>query len=1184
MNTVALNGRVVPHQNNETELDVLGELFTQYINGEVSQVQAVGVRTEQANGETIGWLTTGIKSLVAEVPLQAPQPINPIEGITIDYVSLVYNETEPFNPLLSSNALTGQFGLPFGFSLDIVSIANRLELTYQGALVGSATAKFSNSTTHLDLVSVGQTAGNISITLPPTPLVLPNDTEAAKLELVNFQNAFTFSSASNFKVSGVALAVTDTPVGRVLLNGIKFDVGTGLKGLQGLTRYPTIINHVDVLGGAQDAISLVVATSVVNPSNIKIKSGDASFLLQNEVFLGNITLPDLNLNIGRNDIKATSFFDPNRDPKGLETLNRYISGLDSQVNITGFSGSSRVESLVGTFENIRLNATLPGLQTRIAQYANLTVLDTTGIRDDVAGSKVAINNPFTAGLQLTHISSKVSAAGVFIAQIDTPLTFEAAGDSLSMTPNIQLALNLFPPDLFAVTRAFAVKSGQDPAPLDGVVQLGGYTYTPTSNADGAIATKRGESFDFEEENEGAQLLMGVGSNPGALAEAIEESAEDHHSNIALRNVVQKRNLYDGFDLPSYIARAFSVAEADLEITSDVTIGEYGSTLTFSQANVPLGTDETLFKLLPPLALPIVQKIVDQSILNIDRVTLMDPQPGSFKAALQGTLTNAGPFDGVVSFPQGLTIFWEGRELAKAAFPDLSLEGDVGAAINVELEAQVSDVGYLTEFTRYLLNNPSFVWNIKGEGIQVSALGIQVPNATLSKDVQLTGYNGLKGMVIINSFDLPSNDPEGGLHLTAVSTINNPSQVGVQLSRFGTNILKNSTMIGPAAAQEPFILQALSTTTLPLVGRIQRQDEEGGLAVLSEIFTSFVHNQNTEVQVDGAYAGPSDVVWLNDGIKALSILVALPSQDFDVIRLVSLNQLSLFFNEPTAYNPPASTSNTTANFFLPFAFPVDISQVGGNFIANYQDKDTALLAIPQGPAQTDVGNRILTIQFNDVPFTVYKDAHSTFSQFLADATRQEELTFRLRGSATSTANTAAGAVTISDIPFDLNTNILGLQNLNTRPTRVSDLDVVHGYPSYLQISVMVELFNPSDITIGAGDINFDTLFQQNLIGKSLINDIVLVPGVNMIPTEIHYMPRGSRNVASGQILLENYVQNVTSATNVAGSQDTTRIESLKKALGGITLQADIPPLEKLVIVEARLTIPKDIAQTGNGETT
>jgi len=132
----------------------------------------------------------------------------------------------------------------------------------------------------LDLISAGQTAGNISITLPPTNLLLPNETNAAREQLIAFQNAFTFSDAADFQTSGFAKAVTDTPLGRVLLDGIKFDVGTGLRGLQGLTAYPTIINHVDVLGGTNDAVSLVVATTVVNPSNINITSGDAHFLLE----------------------------------------------------------------------------------------------------------------------------------------------------------------------------------------------------------------------------------------------------------------------------------------------------------------------------------------------------------------------------------------------------------------------------------------------------------------------------------------------------------------------------------------------------------------------------------------------------------------------------------------------------------------------------------------------------------------------------------------------------------------------------------------------------------------------------------------------------------------------------------------------------------------------------------------
>ena len=42
----------------------------------------------------------------------------------------------------------------------------------------------------------------------------------------------------------------------------------------------------------------------------------------------------------------------------------------------------------------------------------------------------------------------------------------------------------------------------------------------------------------------------------------------------------------------------------------------------------------------------------------------------------------------------------------------------------------------------------------------------------SKTVKLLGMNGLKGGVTINTFDLPSNDEVGGIHLTLDTTVKN----------------------------------------------------------------------------------------------------------------------------------------------------------------------------------------------------------------------------------------------------------------------------------------------------------------------------------------------------------------------------------------------------------------------------
>ena len=58
---------------------------------------------------------------------------------------------------------------------------------------------------------------------------------------------------------------------------------------------------------------------------------------------------------------------------------------------------------------------------------------------------------------------------------------------------------------------------------------------------------------------------------------------------------------------------------------------------------------------------------------------------------------------------------------------------------------------------------------------MSAIGIEVSGIALDdKKVTLKGMNNLKGGVKINTFDLPSNDPAGGIHLTLDTSVTNVS--------------------------------------------------------------------------------------------------------------------------------------------------------------------------------------------------------------------------------------------------------------------------------------------------------------------------------------------------------------------------------------------------------------------------
>lgn len=212
-----------------------------------------------------------------------------------------------------------------------------------------------------------------------------------------------------------------------------------------------------------------------------------------------------------------------------------------------------------------------------------------------------------------------------------------------------------------------------------------------------------------------------------------------------------------FDLPTYVIKAFSALTVTVDLVSILQIGNFTTNLEYHQIGVPAYTDSSLTLLLPILARPIVQKIVDASILAITSVMITNPSDAgksvpilevssllvddvlsftAFTSGLIGAITNAGPFDATIKFPQGLTVAWNGAPIGQIAMPDTSLVANVGASLNLQALTTVASVSHLTDFTSYLLTEPSFTWQIYGQQLEVVALGITVDQISISKTVSL----------------------------------------------------------------------------------------------------------------------------------------------------------------------------------------------------------------------------------------------------------------------------------------------------------------------------------------------------------------------------------------------------------------------------------------------------------------
>ncbi|KAF8314052.1 hypothetical protein DL93DRAFT_2167525 [Clavulina sp. PMI_390] len=1177
--SVTLNGTLVPHTGDADALEKLGYLFSRYISSLSTPVAAQGLYTRQSGtGETISWLTKGVQALNLTVPLLPPQPINPIRSIDIGYLNLSFvgADANEWAPITSSSNVTAELVLPFGFSVNISHIQNSFTIYQNNTPLANLSTPDGAASSNIQTYSSNNISGPVFITINNSSLTVLPDQHAG---FEQYTRGLTVDATSDFQLVGFAQAVTELSIGTLTLNPIDFNVSTSLQGLNSLNTKPTTINSVDVVGGTSDYIAIDITVSMYNPANLNLAVGDLYLdLFNNGSAVGTTLLPNLLLVEGTNTLSVSSNFTPNANAEGVATLNQFLNGIDTPLTISGFSGSTQLESLLLAFESLSVNTTLPGLATKIINSTKLEVLPTTGWVNNISDVTVSIENPFTAAFSVLSVNSTVSAFGITLGTVFQTTNFNNPGKSTTSSPTLQLNQNLDPEALFTVTRVLATLAGEDTEQLDGIMQIGGYSYiTAVNTTTNATIPTRKRSITASDAEE--DTVFGVPGDYELLA--LEPSLG------AGAKMGKRDNIYTGFNLPSFTDKAFAYLTSDLELVSDIDIGGYVTTLTYTQKGVPVATDSSLNLLLPYLAHPIVQKLVDQSDLGFNTVLISNAQQESFDVSLTGSITNAGPFDAVISFPLGLEVHWEGNKLGSLSMPNVSLTGDVGATLDVSASFAVSDVDSLTAFSKVLITNETFEWTIVGQNLSVSALGIDVPTINYNKTVSLKGLNGLKNGVVIDSFDLPANDPAGGITLTLQTTVTNPSQVGVSLSEIGFVNYFHTTYIGPAGSASAFTLNPLGNTNLPLTGRLVPQNGSAqGLTDMGTIFTNYVHGVESNLTVNGDSAnGANGPTWLIAGIKTLSIPVLLPApSNLQVIQSITLEDLELNFTQSNGWTPSSATRSTLAKFYLPFAFPIDVTALTSDIVLSSGGVDIAHLPLGTIATTTDVSARIIDLTFSGIPLTSYGDKHSQFASFLEATTDTAEQTIGLYGKATAQTNIAIGQVTISDIAYDVKTNIAGLQGLKARPTNVSNLDVYHGYSSYLQINTDATIYNPSNISIGTGTVAFGVGFQNEVIGSAIITDAYIVPGSAEYPTQVRYEPSGGAATASGTVLLENYISGIDTTIAIEGQKSTTNIASLQPALESIALSAVIPAINATLITQTNIEFPPDVANTKKATTT
>lgn len=205
-----------------------------------------------------------------------------------------------------------------------------------------------------------------------------------------------------------------------------------------------------------------------------------------------------------------------------------------------------------------------------------------------------------------------------------------------------------------------------------------------------------------------------------------------------------------------------------------------------------------------LLLPIIRAIAKHALrtstLHVYSTNLTDMTNTSFGLALNGQTTKVGVFPARLEFRNPIQVYWVNpdnmTETHLGHFPLSSLGAAAGhAKINQISLFQMDDVPAFGRFAEHLITQEAFTWRLKSHGVDASAFNfISVNRMYFEKDMTLPGMANFTH-VTISDFQLPANDPAGGITQDVVTKLTNPSSFGLETGRLNLNLYYKGMFLG-----------------------------------------------------------------------------------------------------------------------------------------------------------------------------------------------------------------------------------------------------------------------------------------------------------------------------------------------------------------------------------------------------
>ncbi|KAF9182458.1 hypothetical protein BGZ51_004724 [Haplosporangium sp. Z 767] len=218
-------------------------------------------------------------------------------------------------------------------------------------------------------------------------------------------------------------------------------------------------------------------------------------------------------------------------------------------------------------------------------------------------------------------------------------------------------------------------------------------------------------------------------------------------------------------------------------------------------------------------------------------------------------------------------------------------------------------------------------------------------------------------------------------------------------------------------------------------------------------------------------------------------------DLGLIRSITVNQMTMDFTPANPWAPTTSSNSIVATMLSIPGITLPIDSVRQNIILADNGVQIGNIDTPWSAAS--VKGSALTTSFSTSTLNVFSNSHAAFSSFISSLNTKASHPVTLQGAVDIKLNLGIfGKMTIPGVGFKTTTTFKGLNNLT--PIKYMFLiDTNFDTIGFIKLTTIVNIVNPSMLTLKLGDVAFDTASVDGRVGVSTIKNLSLVPGDNYV---------------------------------------------------------------------------------------